>query len=50
MKLIAKADEIPEDERGPLYQDFLQINKANNDEFAKQRGYKSYDDYEKNMF
>ena len=49
-KLLSKAARIPEDERGKLYQEYLEIDKANNDEFAKQRGFNSYDEYEKHIF
>lgn len=46
-KLRSDAEKIPAEERGQLYQDFLQIDKANDDDFARKRGYKSFDDYEK---
>ena len=49
-ELLSKAARIPEDERGKLYQEYLEIEKANNDEFAKQRGFNSYDEYEKHIF
>ena len=50
VEILHKAERIPEDQRGQMYQDYLEIRKANNDEFAKQRGYSSYDEYEKHMF
>lgn len=49
-KLLVNAEHIPENERGQLYQDYLKIRSANDDEFAKQRGFKSYDEYEKHIF
>lgn len=49
-EVLHKAERIPEDERGQLYQDYLKIRSANDDEFAKQRGYDSYEEYEKHMF
>lgn len=49
-EILHKAERIPEKDRGQMYQDYLEIRKANNDEFAKQRGYSSYDEYEKHMF
>lgn len=49
-ELLAKAEQIPEEERGPLYQDYLKIAKANDDEFAQARGYNSMEDYQNHMF
>lgn len=49
-QLKVKAEQIPPKERGPLFQDWLEIDAANEDEFAQQRGYKNYEDYQNHMF
>jgi hypothetical protein len=49
-EVLYKAERIPEKDRGQMYQEYLKIRKANNDEFARQRGYDLYDTYAKHMF
>lgn len=40
-----QAEQIPAKERGPLFQDWLEIDSANDDDFARQRGYKDFKSY-----